>query len=145
MRRSSREVAEPRLEPRPLSPGIILSSVSGGSFSAWEGGCPALSLVLSQDSITPFFQASGFPCVLILSSFQHSSSLLTSLGLSFFTFKMGSSLLSLLSGLLWLHPVSRGLGQPSALPETSRELVAELASASPSGPNFFLNYPLNWL
>ena len=24
-------------------------------------------------------------------------------------------------------------------------LAAERASASPSGPNFFLNYPLNWL
>lgn len=115
-------------------------------FSAWGWG-PALSPVLPQGRITPVFSSFWFSFPSILSSFQRPSSLLTSLGLSFFIFKMGTSILPLLSGLLSLQPLSLGLGQHSVFADTCKELylMAKLASASPSGPNFFLNYPLNWL
>lgn len=130
---------------RLLSPSIIFSPVSGGSVFCLGG--PALSPVLPQGRITPVFSSFWFSFPSILSYFQQPSSLLTSLGLSFFIFKMGTSLLPLLSGLLSLQPLSLGLGQHSVFADTCKELylMAKLASASPSGPNFFLNYPLNWL
>lgn len=125
MRRGSKGVTELRLEPRLLPPSTILSLL-GDLLFCLVGGlpclqfCPCVELPLFPLSFWFSFHSHS------LSSFQQTPGLLISLGISFFTFKMGILLLPLLSGLLSCQPCSPGLGQPGVFLDTCRKLYLRL-------------------